>query len=83
LSAETDGTTAIVRIQDNGRGIAAGVLPHIFDLFMQEETAPSGGLGIGLRVVRELVELHGGSVAARSDGVGRGSEFIVRLPVAS
>jgi signal transduction histidine kinase len=83
LNAETDGTTAIVRIQDNGKGIAPGVLPYIFDLFTQEETAHSGGLGIGLSVVRELVELHGGSVAARSDGIGRGSEFIVSLPVAS
>jgi signal transduction histidine kinase len=81
LNAETDGRTAIFRIQDNGKGIAPGVLPHIFDLFTQEETAHSGGLGIGLAVVRELVELHGGSVAARSEGIGRGSEFIVTLPV--
>lgn len=82
LNAETDGNAAIVRVQDNGKGIAPGVLPHIFDLFIQAETAPFGGLGIGLRVVRELVELHGGSVAARSDGIGQGSEFVVRLPVA-
>ncbi len=82
LNAESDGSTAIFRIQDNGKGIAPGVLPHIFDLFIQEETAHSGGLGIGLKVVRELVELHGGSVAARSEGIGRGSEFIVTLPVA-
>jgi signal transduction histidine kinase len=82
LNAETDGATAIVRIQDNGRGIAPSVLPHVFELFTQEETAHSGGLGIGLRVVRELVELHGGSVAARSAGIGQGSEFVVRLPVA-
>jgi signal transduction histidine kinase len=81
LNAETDRTTAVVRIQDNGKGIAPGVLPRIFDLFIQEDNAPAGGLGIGLRVVRELVELHGGSVAARSDGIGRGSEFIVRLPI--
>jgi signal transduction histidine kinase len=81
LNAETDGTTAIVRIEDNGKGIAPDVLPHIFDLFTQEEAAHSGGLGIGLRVVRELVELHGGSVAARSDGIGQGSEFTVRVPV--
>ena len=82
LSAETDGTTAILRIQDNGKGIAPGVLPHVFDLFTQDETAHSGGLGIGLRVVRELVELHGGSVAAHSEGIGRGSEFVVAFPVA-
>jgi len=82
LNAETDGAIAIFRIQDNGKGIAPVVLPRIFDLFTQEDTARSGGLGIGLRVVRELVELHGGSVAARSDGIGHGSEFIVRLPIA-
>lgn len=82
LNAETDGNAAIVRVQDNGKGIAPGVLPHICELFTQEETAHSGGLGIGLRVVRELVELHGGSVAARSDGIGQGSEFVVRLPIA-
>jgi signal transduction histidine kinase len=64
LNAETDGATAIVRIQDNGNGIAPGVLPHVFELFTQEETVHSGGLGIGLRVVRELVELHGGSVGS-------------------
>jgi signal transduction histidine kinase len=81
VHAESDPTAAIVRIRDNGRGMAPGVLPHIFDLFIQEEAAHSGGLGIGLRVVRELVELHAGSVAARSDGIGQGSEFVVRLPI--
>jgi signal transduction histidine kinase len=83
LNAQTDGITATIRIQDNGKGIAPGALPHVFDLFMQEETDHYGGLGIGLRVVRELVELHGGSVAARSEGIGRGSEFIVTLPISS
>jgi signal transduction histidine kinase len=83
LNAQTDGITATIRIQDNGKGIAPGALPHVFDLFMQEETDQYGGLGIGLRVVRELVELHGGSVAARSEGIGRGSEFIVTLPISS
>jgi signal transduction histidine kinase len=82
LNAQTNGTTATIRIQDTGKGIAPGTLPHIFDLFTQEETDHSGGLGIGLRVVRELVELHGGSVTACSEGIGRGSEFIVALPVA-
>jgi signal transduction histidine kinase len=82
LDADTDGTAASVRIRDNGKGIAPETLPHIFDLFIQEDTAYSGGLGIGLRVVRELVELHGGSVSAHSDGIGHGSEFIVTLPIA-
>jgi signal transduction histidine kinase len=81
LNAQSDGTTVTIRIQDNGKGIAPRALPHIFELFVQEDTDNHGGLGIGLRVVRDLVELHGGSVAACSEGIGRGSEFIVTLPV--
>ena len=81
LTAQTDGAIATIRILDNGKGIAAGALPHVFDLFMQEATDHRGGLGIGLNVVRGLVELHGGSVAAHSDGIGKGSEFTVTLPV--
>lgn len=73
----------IVRIRDSGIGIAPHALPHIFDLFKQaDETAPQSksGLGIGLALARNLLELHGGSVAAASAGIGRGSEFTVRLP---
>jgi signal transduction histidine kinase len=70
-----------IRVLDNGLGISAELLPHVFELFAQE-IPTSAGLGIGLKVVRELVELHGGSVTARSEGAGQGSEFIVRLPVA-
>ena len=72
-----------VSVKDSGTGIAADMLPHIFDLFVQERQAverSQGGLGIGLTIVRSLVELHGGSVSVRSDGPGKGSEFIVRLP---
>ncbi|MEO8922188.1 MAG: ATP-binding protein [Caldimonas sp.] len=72
-----------IRISDDGIGIAADVLPHIFDLFTQNDRSLSrsqGGLGIGLTVVRRMVELHGGSVEARSGGVDLGSEFIVTLP---
>ena len=61
------------------------VLPHVFDLFVQERQAldrSQGGLGIGLTIVRSLIERHGGAVSAREDGPGKGSEFIVRLPVA-
>ena len=72
----------IVRVRDTGRGIAADVLPHIFDLFAQA-TPDERGLGIGLAVVRGLVEGHGGRVEARSNGPGQGSEFTVRLPVAA
>jgi signal transduction histidine kinase len=81
LNAQTDGTRATIRIVDNGKGIAPDALPHVFDLFMQEATEHREGLGIGLKVVRGLVELHGGRVAARSDGIGKGSEFVVTLPV--
>ena len=68
--------------RDTGAGIAADDLPHIFDLFVQADRSldrAQGGLGIGLTLVRHLVEMHGGSVAAQSDGEGRGSEFTVRL----
>jgi signal transduction histidine kinase len=74
---------AIVRVRDSGIGIAPEALPHIFDLFKQGAAADprsNAGLGVGLAVVRNLVELHGGSVNAASSGVGQGSEFTVRLP---
>ena len=72
-----------VSVKDSGTGIAADMLPHIFDLFVQERQAverSQGGLGIGLTIVRSLVELHGGSVSVRSSRPGKGSEFTVRLP---
>ena len=78
-------TEAVVSIQDNGSGIPTGMLPHIFEMFTQVEgnlERSKGGLGIGLSIVKRLVEMHGGSVEARSEGPGRGSEFLVRLPVA-
>jgi signal transduction histidine kinase len=81
LNAQTDGARATIRIVDNGKGIAPDALPHVFDLFMQEAAEHREGLGIGLNVVRGLVELHGGTVAARSDGIGKGSEFVVTLPI--
>jgi signal transduction histidine kinase len=74
---------AVVRVRDSGIGIAPEVLPHLFDLFRQaDEAAPrsQSGLGIGLAVVRDLVESHGGSVMGASAGLGEGSEFTVRLP---
>lgn len=81
LSVETSAHSVCVRVRDTGQGIPSEVLPHIFDLFTQ--AAPDGrGLGIGLAVVRVLVERHGGTVEARSAGPGAGSEFIVRLPLA-
>jgi PAS domain S-box-containing protein len=76
----------VIRVRDSGIGIAPDVLPHVFDLFVQERQAidrSQGGLGLGLTIVRNLVERHRGSVSAHSDGPGSGSEFVVRLPRAS
>jgi signal transduction histidine kinase len=74
----------VVRVRDTGVGIAPEVLPQVFELFVQSEQSAGhaeGGLGIGLHLVRELVGLQGGTVTAHSEGVGRGSEFVVRLPL--
>lgn len=73
----------VIEVRDNGVGIPAALLPRMFDLFRQGEEVPKGvfsGLGIGLALVKSLVELHGGNVSAHSDGVGAGSAFVVRLP---
>jgi signal transduction histidine kinase len=83
LTVEVEDGHIVVRIQDNGRGIAPDLLPRVFDLFHQGLDSGNqavGGLGIGLALVKSLVELHDGSVTAFSDGLGRGSEFVVRLP---
>ncbi|HTB76905.1 MAG TPA: ATP-binding protein [Polyangiaceae bacterium] len=82
--AGVEGAEVVVRVQDSGIGIAPETLPNIFDLFVQERGAldrAQGGLGIGLTVVRSLVHLHGGTVLARSGGLGLGSEFVIRLPL--
>ncbi|HEU5180417.1 MAG TPA: ATP-binding protein [Candidatus Polarisedimenticolia bacterium] len=83
LNATTRGGTLVLRVIDNGMGIAPGKLNAIFDLFTQVDRSleRQGGLGIGLTLVRQLIELHGGSIEAKSDGVGRGSEFILTLPI--
>ena len=84
IQAQLHGNEVVVSFQDTGIGIAADQLPRIFDMFSQVERSlekSQGGLGIGLSLVRRLVELHGGSVEAKSEGVGSGSEFVVRLPV--
>ena len=80
IEAARQDSQVVLTVRDTGRGIAADLLPHIFDLFVQDSPGAGAGLGIGLNVVRGLVELHGGTVTARSDGPGRGSEFIVSLP---
>jgi signal transduction histidine kinase/CheY-like chemotaxis protein len=83
LTAVREGGEVVVRVRDTGVGIAPEMLPRIFDLFMQEGRSADrsqGGLGVGLALVKSLVEMHGGGVQARSEGLGRGSEFVVRLP---
>jgi signal transduction histidine kinase/CheY-like chemotaxis protein len=85
LTVDLNGSQAVVSVRDNGVGISAEHLPHIFEMFSQVAPAlerSQGGLGIGLALVRGLVALHGGTVEAHSDGPGRGSEFRVHLPVA-
>jgi len=85
LTVERLGSDAVVRVRDNGVGIATHMLPKVFELFTQVDRSlekSQGGLGIGLTLVKRLVELHGGSVEARSEGHGTGSEFVVRLPIA-
>jgi PAS domain S-box-containing protein len=83
LSAEREGDHAVLRVRDNGIGVRPDMLPRIFDLFVQAERRldrAQGGVGIGLTLVRRLVEMHGGTVHAASAGPGQGSEFLVRLP---
>jgi PAS domain S-box-containing protein len=84
LTVNPSGREAVLRVRDTGAGIAADMMPHIFEMFTQLRGSlnrSEGGLGIGLTLVRKLVEMHGGHVEAHSEGSGRGSEFIVRLPL--
>ena len=85
LAASEEGSEVVSRVTDDGIGIFAPVLPRLFDLFshgIEGEEKPREGTGIGLVLVRRLVELHGGTVQARSSGLGKGAEFTFRLPVA-
>ncbi|MCI0704253.1 MAG: ATP-binding protein [Planctomycetia bacterium] len=84
LIAERQGSDAVVTVRDTGIGIPSEMIPRIFEMFTQVDRADQrsrGGLGVGLALVRQLVEMHGGSVSVRSDGPGHGSEFAIRLPV--
>jgi PAS domain S-box-containing protein len=82
LSVAREDGHAVLRVRDQGMGIAADQLPRVFELFYQGRGEAAGGLGIGLSLVQRLAGLHGGSVEARSEGLGQGSEFVVRLPLA-
>jgi two-component system CheB/CheR fusion protein len=84
LAVERQGSNAVVSVRDTGVGIPPYMLPKVFEMFTQVSGSPErsqGGLGIGLTIVKRLVEMHGGAIEARSDGRGKGSEFIVRLPI--
>jgi PAS domain S-box-containing protein len=84
LDAEQTGGQVVLKVRDTGIGIAPDLVPRIFDVFMQVDyaaTRSQGGLGIGLTLVKNLVELHGGTVEAHSAGLGQGSEFVIRLPL--
>jgi len=86
LTVEREPGVAVIRVQDRGIGISPETLPQVFELFAQGTPPPQrdhGGLGIGLSLVKTLVEMHGGSVEVRSEGSGEGSEFVVRLPCLS
>jgi PAS domain S-box-containing protein len=85
IAVRREDGVAVLRVRDTGIGIAPALLPKVFDLFVQGDRSldrTEGGLGIGLTLVRRLVEMHGGSVSASSGGSGEGSEFVVRLPLA-
>ncbi|WP_043481821.1 CheR family methyltransferase [Janthinobacterium sp. HH01] len=85
IRIEQESNAALIEVMDDGQGIAPEALPTIFDMFKQSQlstTRSNTGLGIGLTLVKQIVDLHGGSVEARSDGLGRGARFIVRLPLA-
>lgn len=85
LTGRAEGAQAVIEVNDNGQGISADILPRIFDLFYQADTSldrAKGGLGLGLMLVKQLVQLHGGVVEARSQGPNQGSTFILRLPLA-
>jgi len=79
VCSRTEAGRAVIVVGDTGRGIAAELLPHVFDKHRQARAAEMGGLGLGLTIVRHLVEMHGGEVSVHSDGPGMGTQFTIRL----
>lgn len=85
VDVSTEGESAVIRVSDKGIGISKEMLPHIFDMFSQVDSSiekARGGLGIGLTITKKLVDLHGGTIEVQSAGIGKGSSFIVKLPLA-
>lgn len=82
MSVEWDDAWGVVRVRDTGRGIAPDAVDSVFDLFVRANT-DTKGLGIGLAVANRLVELHGGRIEVHSEGLGRGTEFVTRWPLAT
>jgi PAS domain S-box-containing protein len=86
LTAAREDNQAVIKVRDTGMGISAELMPRVFEMFAQAEPAATrspGGLGIGLTLVKRLVEMHGGTITVHSDGSGQGSEFVMRVPVAT
>ncbi len=84
LSVDRQENEVMISIKDTGIGIPANMIPLLFDPFVQAEAAPeqnSSGLGLGLSISKEIIELHGGRIEAHSEGPGKGSEFVIRLPI--
>jgi signal transduction histidine kinase len=84
LSAHQEGAWVVLGVQDTGAGIAPGILPHVFERFYRGDrarTQSSDESGLGLAIAKSIVELHGGSISAASTGLGKGSQFSIRLPI--
>jgi signal transduction histidine kinase len=84
VSSRNNGSSVEITVQDSGRGISPNFMPYMFERFRQGDASTTrrhGGLGLGLAVVRYLVEAHGGTVSANSEGEGRGTTIVVRLPI--
>jgi signal transduction histidine kinase len=83
IALARENASFVIKVRDTGIGIASDMLPRIFDPYMRVERGAAGGLGLGLALAQELAQLHAGSLSAHSEGVGKGSEFVLTLPTLS